>query len=407
ATCTTTALPAGTVDVEAVYAGNATYAPSSSAALPFVVAGTGTSTVAVAPSPSTPGAPGSSVMLTATVGAGETGAVLFAYSIDGSTFTTVPSCAAVAVSGTTAVCTTTALLVGTLDVRATYLGNASFATVTSAAVPYAIQKGASTLGLGASPTGRVSFGTSVTLTATAGAGQTGTVAFEYTTNLSTFAYVPGCTSRALSGTTAACVTTMLPRGTRAVVAVYSGDASWSAAASAIVALVVKPLSIKTTLGGFARNSSSLSAGQRAALRAFAARIAAQPFAKVVIRGWSRAALSLARARAVAAYLETYLLADGARVSVTVAAGGSGVTGAVGVTASEGIDASGWLSASARSASLRSEALSGTTIVKWRPTGHHCARFQPRRTALSEAPGTQMVVKRWPLRHRTYVRPPKP
>ncbi|HEV2426864.1 MAG TPA: Ig-like domain repeat protein, partial [Acidimicrobiales bacterium] len=163
ATCTTTALPDGTRFVRAVYSGNTSYVSATSAAVGLIVSGTTASSVSLGAAPASPVANGTSVLLTATVGASaETGSVAFEYSVDGSNYTVLSACAAQAVSGTAATCTTTALPAGTVDVEAvyagnaTYLGNASFATVTSAAVPYAIQKGASTLGLGASPTGRVS-----------------------------------------------------------------------------------------------------------------------------------------------------------------------------------------------------------------------------------------------------------
>jgi hypothetical protein len=42
-----------------------------------------------------------------------------------------------------------------------------------------------------------------------------------------------------------------------------------------------------------------------------------------------------------------------------------------------------------------------------PTGQCWNLDIPSRIDLSDAPGTQIVVKRWPLLHRTIVSPPMP
>src|SRR6202044_212930 len=43
-----------------------------------------------------------------------------------------------------------------------------------------------------------------------------------------------------------------------------------------------------------------------------------------------------------------------------------------------------------------------TVAQWCPTGQYWYRFQPSRTALSDASGIQIVVKRCPAEHRTGV-----
>lgn len=60
-----------------------------------------------------------------------------------------------------------------------------------------------------------------------------------------------------------------------------------------------------------------------------------------------------------------------------------------------------------SPSVRSASLTGETSDQCLPTGHHCRRHQPRRSALSDTPGIQRVVKRCPCRQRTTALPPTP
>jgi transposase len=58
-----------------------------------------------------------------------------------------------------------------------------------------------------------------------------------------------------------------------------------------------------------------------------------------------------------------------------------------------------------SASVSSDCLTGVTIDQCLPTGHRWSLHQANRTDFSDAPGTQIVVKRWPLRQRTIRLPP--
>ena len=63
-------------------------------------------------------------------------------------------------------------------------------------------------------------------------------------------------------------------------------------------------------------------------------------------------------------------------------------------------------AATRSSSPSSDSRTGVTSVQCRPTGQRWNRHHPSRTDLSEAPGIQIVVKRWPARQRTTTVPAK-
>jgi hypothetical protein len=59
----------------------------------------------------------------------------------------------------------------------------------------------------------------------------------------------------------------------------------------------------------------------------------------------------------------------------------------------------------RSSSVSSDSLTGVTIDQCFPTGHRWNLHQPNRNDFSEAPGSQIVVKRCPSRQRTTRFPP--
>ena len=67
---------------------------------------------------------------------------------------------------------------------------------------------------------------------------------------------------------------------------------------------------------------------------------------------------------------------------------------------QGTSVSWWLAANSRSGSDRSDSLTRRTRSTCRPTGHHWIRQRPSLIALTDAPGTQIVVNRWPCRQRT-------
>jgi hypothetical protein len=94
--------------------------------------------VSLGASPGSPITVGASVKLTATVPTGQTGTVNFESSSDGTTYTSIASCNAQAITATTATCTTTALPAGTMDLEAVYSGDVNYAAATSTAVPYVV-----------------------------------------------------------------------------------------------------------------------------------------------------------------------------------------------------------------------------------------------------------------------------
>lgn len=237
-TCVTTALPAGVQDVEAVYSGDATYESVTSTPVAYSVTKHASTISVTSALPAAPVAPGTSVTITATVGAGQTaGTVQFNYSLDGATYVTVSGCGAKAVSGTTATCVTTALPIGTQDLNAAYLSDPNYSNQTSVAFAYTVKTGA-TVSLGATPASPVPAGTSVAVTATVGAGQTGTVTVKASPDGVTYSTIAACSAVAISGTTAVCTTTTIPAGTLDLEAVYNGDSNYSTATSAALPYTV-------------------------------------------------------------------------------------------------------------------------------------------------------------------------
>ncbi len=236
ATCVTTAIPLGTIDLEAMYSGDGTYAPSTSSAYNFHVnPGSTASSVAItSTSVTSPQKQGTSIMFTATVTASATATVNFESSTNGSTYSSITGCSAQTISTTTSTCTTNALPLGTMDVEAVFSGDGTYAASTSAAYPYRITTGTTTSSVaitGASPSSPVPVNTSVTLTATVNAGATGTVTFEYSKDGVNFYTISACTNDTVSGTTATCTTTLVPVGTVYLVAVYSGDGTYASSTS--------------------------------------------------------------------------------------------------------------------------------------------------------------------------------
>jgi len=248
ATCVTTALPIGTVDLNSVYSGNSTFAASTSAAYPYLVTtGATASTTAISATPASPQLVGTSVTITSTVTSGATGTVNFEYSTNGSTYASVTGCAAVAVSSSTASCVTTALPIGTVDLNSVYSGNGTYAASTSAAYPYLVTTGAtaSTTATSATPASPQLVGTSVAITATVTSGASGTVNFEYSTNGTTFTSVTGCSAQSISGTTATCITTLLPVGTVDLNSVYSGNSTYVSSTSVAYPYLIRSASTTT------------------------------------------------------------------------------------------------------------------------------------------------------------------
>jgi filamentous hemagglutinin family protein len=237
ATCTNTTLAVGTHSIVAAYGGDAGNGTSASAALSQSVKAATTTTLASSANPVTAGI---GVTFTATVnGSAPTGTV--AFTSDG---TSITGCTAIGLAGAgnsrTAACVTSALVVGTHSIVASYAGNSANGTSTSAALSQVVNgagPAATTTAL-ASNANPVSFGAPVTFTAlVTGNAPTGNVAFA-----ADGTGIIGCSAIALSGSgnsrTAACTTSALAVGTRAIVASYAGNGSNATSASATLSQIV-------------------------------------------------------------------------------------------------------------------------------------------------------------------------
>ena len=211
----TTALPAGSNSITAVYSGDMNYSGSASAPLNQVVLATTKTTIVSSPNPSSYG---QAVTFTATVDSsigpppdGET--VTFE---QGSTVLETGT-----LSGGTATFSTSTLAPGTKSIKAVYGGDASFATSASSGVSQVIAKASSTTVLTSSLNPSV-YGQSVTFTATVspafGGTPTGTVVFKDGTKT--------LKSLTLSGGVASYTTSMLAVGSHSITATYNGSVDY-------------------------------------------------------------------------------------------------------------------------------------------------------------------------------------
>jgi len=175
------------------------------------------------------------VTFTATVPSGVTGTVQF---VDGTTVLGTGI-----ISGTTATFITSTLTVGTHPVTAIYSGDANYNSATSAVDNQVVtkatlgQNGLADITLVSSPNPST-YNQSVIFTAIVPSGVTGTVQF-----------VDGSTvlgTGTISGTTATLTISTLAVGTHPVTAVYSGDANYNPATSAIDNQLVTTVSSSST-----------------------------------------------------------------------------------------------------------------------------------------------------------------
>jgi Bacterial Ig-like domain (group 3) len=225
ATCTTSTLAVGSHSVVATYSGDPGSIGGASTALPYMVNKAPTTTT-LAASPASASVFGQPVAFTATVTGGDGGGTV-AFK-DGAA--TLAGCAAIALSGSgpyTATCTTSTLAVGSHSIVATYSGDTSFIGSASTALPYMVNKAATTTTLTASPSGSSSFGQSLTFTATVAAAPPGAGAPSGTVAFTIDGTPVGSSSVSGSGQ-ATLSTSSLSAGSHAIAAAYSGDANFLA-----------------------------------------------------------------------------------------------------------------------------------------------------------------------------------
>ncbi|MGC4121613.1 MAG: Ig-like domain repeat protein [Myxococcales bacterium] len=207
----TTSLSVGTHSVTATYAPTGSYLASSSSMTQTVTAASTTTALASSLNPSLFG---QTVTFTATMTpAGATGTVQFR--ADGSNLGSP-----VALSGGVATYATSSLAVGTRAITAIYSGDGNYLTATgSLSGGQVVNKATPTMALASSLNPSL-FGQTVTFTATmTPAGATGTVQFRADgSNLGG--------PVVLSGGVATYATSSLAVGTRAITAIYSGDANY-------------------------------------------------------------------------------------------------------------------------------------------------------------------------------------
>ena len=222
----TTALPAGSNSITAVYSGDTNYSGSTSAPLNQVVLATTKTTITSSPNPSSYG---QGVTFTATVTSsigpppdGET--VTFE---QGSTVLGTGT-----LSGGTATFSASTLAPGTKSIKAFYGGDASFAASTSTAVSQVIGKASSTTTL-TSSLNPSAYGQSVTFTATVSpqfsGTPTGTVVFKDGTKT--------LKSVTLSGGVASYMVSTLAVGSHGITANYNGSMDFTASSAPLTQTV--------------------------------------------------------------------------------------------------------------------------------------------------------------------------
>jgi hypothetical protein len=223
ATLSTSALAPGNHSLTAVYSGDATNSPSTSAVFIETVNKAATSmSLAASPNPATVG---QAVTLTAAVSpAAATGTMQF---LDGGTLLgTVP------VTNGAASFSTSAFAAGSHSLTVVYSGDAANLSSSSVVFTESVNKAATATGLASSQSPSVS-GQAVTFTAqVAPAGATGSVQFKDGASL--------LGTVTVSGGAAALTVSSLSVGSHSITAIYSGDANYTGSASAALTQTVSP-----------------------------------------------------------------------------------------------------------------------------------------------------------------------
>jgi hypothetical protein len=226
ASFSTSTLPAGTDSITAVYAGDSTFAGSTSKAVSQVVNKATTTTALI--SSQNPSSFNQSVTFTATVSAEFSGTPTGSVTFKNGT-TTLKT---VTLSGGVAKLTTTTLAVGTESITAVYNGNSSLLTSTSGALSQVVNQASTTATL-ASSLNPSNFGQSVTFTAKVSAQFGGTVT-------GTVTFMDGTTSLAtvnLGSGVARFTTSTLAKGTHNITATYNGSTDFSTSSAELTQTV--------------------------------------------------------------------------------------------------------------------------------------------------------------------------
>jgi hypothetical protein len=242
ATLATSSLSVATHAITAQYAGDGSFATSTSSAVSQIVNQGATSTALI--SATNPSVFGQSVTFTATVSATAPATGTPAGSVDFLDGATSIGTGTLDGAGV-ATLSTSSLGVATHSITAQYVGNASYAASTSGAVSQVVNQGATSTAL-VSATNPSVFGQSVTFTATvsATAPATGTPAGSVD-------FLDGATSIGTGTLDGAGVATLstgsLGVATHSITAQYVGNASYAASTSGAVSQVVNPGATSTAL----------------------------------------------------------------------------------------------------------------------------------------------------------------
>ena len=230
ATITVPSLPIGTNPITATTSGDANNNPATSGATTVTVSQSSTP-VLVAPivTPNNP-SPNSPVTITEPIPSGVTGPINF---YNGGTLLGTGT-----ISNGVATITIPSLPVGTDQITATGINTSTSGTITSPPTTVVVAKIAATVTL-ASSVNPSAPGQAVTFSATVQAAATGTITFlDGTTILGTGTITGGVATITTSG---------LAIGTHSITASYSGDSSYNAAVSAVLAQVVGKIPTVTTI----------------------------------------------------------------------------------------------------------------------------------------------------------------
>jgi hypothetical protein len=226
ASFTTSSLGGGSNTITAVYVGDSNYATSTSSTLTQTVNQAASTTTLV--SSANPSTAGDTVTFTATVTSGATGTVTFKNGL--------VTLGTGAISSGTATFSTSALAAGSHTITAVYDGDANYATSTSSGVTQVVKVATTTtLTSSANP---ISFGSSITFTATVTSSATGTVLLmNGSTTLGTATLSSGTATFTVSG---------LAAGMYNITAAYQGSSSHASSTSNPVAQVVTAVPVVTS-----------------------------------------------------------------------------------------------------------------------------------------------------------------